>query len=86
MTCQAPEGDLAVTLWLCETGLARSTVPTVLSSNTRCGIDLPITRRRSRPSRDGGIGRRSGLKIRRPQGHGGSTPPPGTMKTKDLAS
>ena len=30
------------------------------------------------PCRDGGTGRRSGLKIRRPQGHGGSTPPPGT--------
>jgi len=30
------------------------------------------------PSRDGGTGRRSGLKIRRSQGRGGSTPPPGT--------
>ena len=29
--------------------------------------------------RDGGTGRRSGLKIRRPSGLGGSTPPPGTM-------
>src|ERR1700733_14335204 len=29
-------------------------------------------------SRDGGTGRRSGLKIRRPSGLGGSTPPPGT--------
>src|SRR5208337_4676169 len=29
-------------------------------------------------SPDGEIGRRSGLKIRRPQGHGGSSPPPGT--------
>ena len=28
-------------------------------------------------SRDGGTGRRSGLKIRRPSGLGGSTPPPG---------
>lgn len=28
--------------------------------------------------RDGGIGRRSGLKIRRGQPRGGSTPPPGT--------
>jgi hypothetical protein len=28
--------------------------------------------------RDGGTGRRSGLKIRRPSGLGGSTPPPGT--------
>ena len=28
--------------------------------------------------RDGGTGRRSGLKIRRSQGRGGSTPPPGT--------
>jgi hypothetical protein len=31
------------------------------------------------PSRDGGTGRRSGLKIRRPSGLGGSTPPPGTI-------
>src|SRR5579862_4167935 len=30
--------------------------------------------------RDGGTGRRSGLKIRRPSGHGGSTPPPGTIR------
>ncbi len=28
---------------------------------------------------DGEIGRRSGLKIRRPQGRGGSSPPPGTI-------
>src|SRR6266705_473512 len=34
--------------------------------------------------RDGGTGRRSGLKIRRPSGLGGSTPPPGT-KPKPLA-
>src|SRR5262249_2070246 len=27
-------------------------------------------------SRDGGTGRRNGLTIRRPSGHGGSTPPP----------
>jgi hypothetical protein len=31
------------------------------------------------PGRDGGTGRRSGLKIRRPSGLGGSTPPPGTI-------
>jgi hypothetical protein len=30
--------------------------------------------------RDGGIGRRTGLKIPRPRGHGGSIPPPGTIK------
>ena len=36
------------------------------------------------PSRDGGIGRRTGLKIRRPQGHGGSTPPPGTSAAPEL--
>ena len=30
--------------------------------------------------RDGGTGRRSGLKIRRPSGLGGSTPPPGTNR------
>ncbi len=34
--------------------------------------------------RDGGTGRRSGLKIRRGQPRGGSTPPPGTKITKDL--
>jgi hypothetical protein len=33
------------------------------------------------PRRDGGTGRRSGLKIRRPSGLGGSTPPPGTKLT-----
>jgi hypothetical protein len=33
---------------------------------------------------DGEIGRRSGLKIRRPQGRGGSSPPPGTNKIKEL--
>jgi hypothetical protein len=33
---------------------------------------------------DGEIGRRSGLKIRRPQGRGGSSPPLGTMNIKDL--
>src|ERR1039457_4407649 len=33
------------------------------------------------PCRDGGTGRRSGLKIRRSQGRGGSTPPPGTIKS-----
>jgi hypothetical protein len=36
------------------------------------------------PRRDGGTGRRSGLKIRRGQPRGGSTPPPGTNKTKSL--
>src|ERR1700677_4849333 len=33
---------------------------------------------------DGEIGRRSGLKIRRPQGRGGSSPPPGTSKIKQF--
>ncbi len=32
------------------------------------------------------IGRRSGLKIRRPQGHGGSPPPPGTNQINNLAN
>ena len=32
------------------------------------------------PRRDGGIGRRSGLKIRRWQQRGGSIPPPGTIR------
>src|SRR5271165_1325311 len=35
---------------------------------------------RSFLGRDGGTGRRSGLKIRRPSGLGGSTPPPGTNR------
>jgi hypothetical protein len=35
-----------------------------------------------RKSPDGEIGRRSGLKIRRPQGRGGSSPPLGTNKNK----
>src|SRR6185437_15709072 len=35
-------------------------------------------------SRDGGTGRRSGLKIRRGQPRGGSTPPPGTKILKSL--
>ena len=33
---------------------------------------------------DGEIGRRSGLKIRRPQGRGGSSPPPGTNEINHL--
>ena len=33
---------------------------------------------------DGEIGRRSGLKIRRPQGRGGSSPPLGTNKFNGL--
>ena len=37
-------------------------------------------------SRDGGTGRRSGLKIRRPSGLGGSTPPPGTSVIVSLSS
>ena len=36
------------------------------------------------PSPDGEIGRRSGLKIRRPQGRGGSSPPLGTIENKAL--
>ena len=38
------------------------------------------------PSRDGGTGRRSGLKIRRPSGHGGSSPFPGTISFQTLSS
>src|SRR5580658_10523129 len=41
---------------------------------------------RPTPGRDGGTGRRSGLKIRRPQGRGGSTPPPGTIKINKIRS
>ena len=40
----------------------------------------------SLPGPDGEIGRRSGLKIRRPQGRGGSSPPPGTNKINSLNS
>ena len=36
--------------------------------------------------RDGGTGRRSGLKIRRGQPRGGSTPPPGTNRIKGLTN
>ena len=38
------------------------------------------------PRPDGEIGRRSGLKIRRPQGRGGSSPPPGTITQKTEAT
>lgn len=34
---------------------------------------------------DGEIGRRSGLKIRGPQGCGGSSPPPGTIESISYA-
>jgi hypothetical protein len=36
------------------------------------------------PGRDGGTGRRSGLKIRRASALGGSTPPPGTIDSKEV--
>ena len=39
--------------------------------------------RLARP-RGGGIGRRSGLKIRWPQGRAGSSPAPGIKKNKDI--
>ena len=39
---------------------------------------LPDPDTQSGLSRDGGIGRRTGLKIQRGQLHGGSIPPPGT--------
>src|SRR6516164_5677045 len=42
----------------------------------RCDTECIQPRRR-----DGETGRRSGLKIRRPSGHGGSSPPPGTNST-----
>ena len=35
------------------------------------------------PSRDGGTGRRAGLKIRCPRGCGGSSPPPGTKHASE---
>ena len=37
------------------------------------------------PGRDGGTGRRSGLKTRRTYVHGGSIPPPGTNRISKLA-
>lgn len=40
----------------------------------------------SAQSPDGGIGRRTGLKIQRPQGCAGSTPAPGTSLSKALQS
>ena len=49
-----------------------------------CAILTPSKVARGLSSRDGGTGRRSGLKIRRGQPRGGSTPPPGTKILKDL--
>src|ERR1700687_63237 len=51
----------------------------ILAQETGCAI------LRMPPRRDGGTGRRSGLKIRRGQPHGGSIPPPGTklLETRD---
>jgi hypothetical protein len=45
---------------------------------------VACVKRFTRKSRDGGTGRRSGLKIRRGQPRGGSTPPPGTKILKEL--
>src|ERR1700751_288700 len=41
-------------------------------------VKLAVESSTTTKCRDGGTGRRSGLKIRRPSGLGGSTPPPGT--------
>ena len=45
---------------------------------TEQNAQLTVESSTSTKCRDGGTGRRSGLKIRRPSGLGGSTPPPGT--------
>ena len=45
-------------------------------------MSIVFARCRQPPRPDGEIGRRSGLKIRRPQGRGGSSPPPGTNLTR----
>jgi hypothetical protein len=68
---------------LCDTGFAQS------GARLRTGLiegqglkaaQLMLCKQWLRlPSRDGGTGRRSGLKIRRKQFHGGSIPPPGTI-------
>jgi hypothetical protein len=48
-------------------------------------LGLLITGLAQSSRRDGGTGRRSGLKIRRGQPRGGSTPPPGTKILKGLS-
>src|SRR5436305_14566538 len=55
--------------------------PPPATPSHRSVFKLPVLpyNRTTFPSRDGGTGRRSGLKIRRPSGLGGSTPPPGTI-------
>ena len=52
---------------------------TILFSFTMV-VKLRLSRQRADGCPDGEIGRRSGLKIRRSQGRGGSSPPPGTRK------
>ena len=52
------------------------TIVVLDGKDIECEISFKIKHFYNR--RDGGTGRRSGLKIRRPSGLGGSTPPPGT--------
>jgi hypothetical protein len=66
-----PRGQRAERPWVpepqpCSPGAARAALPYL-----RIGSRIP-------PGRDGGTGRRTGLKIPHPQGYGGSIPPPGT--------
>src|SRR6185437_4954728 len=59
-------------------------------SNSWAGDTVFLNERRSliesKMRRDGGTGRRSGLKIRRSQGRGGSTPPPGTIDNQGFVT
>jgi hypothetical protein len=54
----------------------------------QCGLDIydgnGLAYPGHSPGPDGEIGRRSGLKIRRPQGRGGSSPPLGTNIINNL--
>jgi hypothetical protein len=89
--CGKPEA-----MQICRTGTRRETDATPAGPDLRtfgkwcvesgappngCAI---LWKHRPPRSRDGGTGRRSGLKIRRSQGRGGSTPPPGTNKINKI--
>ncbi len=67
-TWSLAEADLSRFRELCHTEALRVGVPVLATSGRQNAVKR----------RDGGTGRRSGLKIRRPQRRGGSTPPPGT--------
>ena len=70
--------QLEVVPCLCDTELAEASIFWYFRRSASWQEPFAAT------GRDGGTGRRSGLKIRRGQPRGGSTPPPGTNKIKDL--